>query len=127
MNLFLFLDYTVDNDAWQSVRRDKIHVPTIRTSYIWQVSGNLSALRMIERLEAVGMASGDESRQRNGRGVEGEEMAERNVEIKVFASYSNVTWGARGMNRMSFVGLKRVGGGEIYIKKDDQGRTERKL
>lgn len=25
------------------------------------------------------------------------------------------------MNRMSFVGLKRVGGGEIYIKKDEIG------
>lgn len=30
----------------------KTRAPTIRTSYIWQVSGNLSALRMIKRLEA---------------------------------------------------------------------------
>lgn len=30
------------------------------------------------------------------------------------------------MNRMSFVGLKRVGGGEIYIKKDDGGRTRKR-
>jgi len=37
----------------------------------------------------------------------------RNVEIKVFASYLNAICGACGMNRMSFVGLKRVGGGEI--------------
>jgi len=37
----------------------------------------------------------------------------RNVEIKVFASYLNAIYGACGMNRMSFVGLKRVGGSEI--------------
>lgn len=51
---------------------------------------------------------------------------ERNVEIKVFASYSNVTCGARGMNRMSFVGLKRVGGREIYVKKKGRMCRERK-
>lgn len=33
------------------VTRGRIRAPTICTSYIWQVSGNLSALRMIERLE----------------------------------------------------------------------------
>jgi len=33
---------------WQRIR-----ARTICTSYVWQVSGNLSALRMIERLEIV--------------------------------------------------------------------------
>lgn len=69
---------------------------------------------MIERLVADRdgrNASGGESRpaKRPRRG----ETAKRNVEIKVFASYSNATCGAFGMNRVSFVGLERVGGAEI--------------
>lgn len=42
------------------------------------------------------------------------ETAERNVEIKVVASYSNATRGTRAMNRTSFVELERVGGDERY-------------
>lgn len=58
----------------------------------------------------LGMTGGGESRRRNDRGVG---RKKRNVEIKVFTSYLNAICGACGMNRMSFVGLKRVGGGEI--------------
>lgn len=45
------------------------------------------------------------------------ETSERNVEIKVFASYSNATCGALDMNRMSFVELKR-GGGEVERRRE---------
>lgn len=59
---------------------------------------------MIERLETDRDVW--DGRRRNGRGVK----EKRNVEIKVFASYLNGICGTYGMNRMSFVGLKRVGG-----------------